>query len=219
MVRKGSPVRVRQRASETVLQRGFLVFGPARVTTSRSNGSGRRFGADTGMALTSAVWAPLIGVAPQARSPVRRTAGQPVGNASWTTTTSPMTKRPAGRHRPGGRVGGEARSRRKSRSRTRLRTRPGTAGFWFRADLRDGARNRATLSHFVQPGRALPYRGASLHASARARAVVGLDDEIHTVFDRRCGWGRHVRARSRRVWLARAAKGQKGPPTSAAGGP
>jgi hypothetical protein len=34
MVRKGSTVRVRQRASETVLQRGFLCFGAARVTTS-----------------------------------------------------------------------------------------------------------------------------------------------------------------------------------------
>ena len=34
MVRKGSPVRVRQRASETVLRRGSLVLGVDRVTTS-----------------------------------------------------------------------------------------------------------------------------------------------------------------------------------------
>jgi hypothetical protein len=34
MVRKGSPVRVRQRASETALQRGFVVSGAAPVTTS-----------------------------------------------------------------------------------------------------------------------------------------------------------------------------------------
>jgi hypothetical protein len=34
MVRKGSPVRVRQRASETALQRGFLVSGPGQTTTS-----------------------------------------------------------------------------------------------------------------------------------------------------------------------------------------
>jgi hypothetical protein len=34
MVRKGSPVRVRQRASETAVQRGFLILGAARMTTS-----------------------------------------------------------------------------------------------------------------------------------------------------------------------------------------
>jgi hypothetical protein len=35
MVRKGSPVRVRQRASETALERGVLFIGVALVTTSR----------------------------------------------------------------------------------------------------------------------------------------------------------------------------------------
>jgi hypothetical protein len=34
MVRKGSPVRVRQRASQTMLRRGSLVLGVDRVTTS-----------------------------------------------------------------------------------------------------------------------------------------------------------------------------------------
>jgi len=34
MVRKGSPVRVWQRASETALQRGFLISGAGRMTTS-----------------------------------------------------------------------------------------------------------------------------------------------------------------------------------------
>jgi hypothetical protein len=53
MVRKGSPVRVRQRASETAPQRGFLVFGSARMTTSES------FLARRGRA-----W-PLIGAAPR----------------------------------------------------------------------------------------------------------------------------------------------------------
>lgn len=40
--KEGSTVRVRQRTSETALRRGFLVCGPARVTTSRTSGSGRR---------------------------------------------------------------------------------------------------------------------------------------------------------------------------------
>jgi hypothetical protein len=41
MVRKGSPVRVRQRASEMPPQRGFLVFGAVWMTTSETSGSGR----------------------------------------------------------------------------------------------------------------------------------------------------------------------------------
>jgi len=51
MVRKGSPVRVRQRALKTALQRGLLVSGAARMTTSE------RFLARRGQA-----W-PLIGAA------------------------------------------------------------------------------------------------------------------------------------------------------------
>ena len=43
----GSPVRVPQRASQTVLQRGFLVFEPVPMTTSRDNGSGHRSEPDT----------------------------------------------------------------------------------------------------------------------------------------------------------------------------
>jgi len=39
MVRKGSPVRVRQRASETALRRGFLVFGAVRTTLPDGKGS------------------------------------------------------------------------------------------------------------------------------------------------------------------------------------
>jgi hypothetical protein len=42
MVRKASPVRVRQRASQTVLQRGVLVFGASWVTTSGPSGRGRQ---------------------------------------------------------------------------------------------------------------------------------------------------------------------------------
>ena len=42
---EGSPVRVRQRVSETALQRGFLVFGAARMTTSeRSEREGVKHG-------------------------------------------------------------------------------------------------------------------------------------------------------------------------------
>ena len=47
MVRKGSPVRVRQRASGAALQCGFPVFGAAWVTTSQAKGSGHRSEPDT----------------------------------------------------------------------------------------------------------------------------------------------------------------------------
>jgi hypothetical protein len=57
MVRKGSPVRVRQRASETALQRGFLVFGAAPLTPSELFRAGR-----------GQAW-PLAGAAPPLAGP------------------------------------------------------------------------------------------------------------------------------------------------------
>ena len=74
---------------------------------------------------------------------------------------------------------------------------------------RDGSGVPA-LMLLVQPGRlGSPTGGASLHAKRPGSG--GSGRRVHTVFDRRRGWGRHVRARSRRVWLS-SAKVQKGPP-------
>jgi hypothetical protein len=61
MVRKGSPVRVRQRASQTALQRGFLVFGPALVTPSSGKGRGRRLNPAEAFPAQSCCGAPLRG--------------------------------------------------------------------------------------------------------------------------------------------------------------
>ena len=80
MVRKGSPVRVRQRASETVLQRGFLILGAARMTPSRRSGRGRR-SQQRGASLGVTPPAPLRGTSPGGRSAPRAQHGYPVGNA------------------------------------------------------------------------------------------------------------------------------------------
>jgi hypothetical protein len=53
MVRKGPPVRIRQRALETALPRGLLDFGAARATSRRS-GRGQRF-------LTTYAWHCIAG--------------------------------------------------------------------------------------------------------------------------------------------------------------
>jgi hypothetical protein len=75
MVRKGSPVRVRQRASETALQRGFFVSGAGRVTTSTDKGRGRRFEPDKGCRPSEPGTAPLDVVGRRGKSSARRAAG------------------------------------------------------------------------------------------------------------------------------------------------
>jgi hypothetical protein len=96
MVRKGSPVRVRQRASETALRRGSLIFGAARMTTSTGNGSGRRSCSTSGVSLQSPVRRLLSRCDARAGSPARR----PPGN-QW--ATSRRQQAPSGMANPSGR--------------------------------------------------------------------------------------------------------------------
>jgi hypothetical protein len=89
MVRKGSPIRVRQRASETPLQRGFLVSRAARMTTSY------RFLARRGQA-----W-PLIGAAPCAfASRQRRVLNRRYPRGTRPAGTTVLAARFAHRGRP-----------------------------------------------------------------------------------------------------------------------
>jgi hypothetical protein len=101
MVRKGSPVRVRQRALETALQRGFLDFRAAPVTTSRRSGRDRRFRSTRGASSRARCGACCRGGTPMPDRrlvvhpgtqwvPFRRR--RPVSTGEWLGGTRPLTR-------------------------------------------------------------------------------------------------------------------------------
>jgi hypothetical protein len=82
MVRKGSPVRVRQRASEAGLLRGFSVFGAAPMTISRHE-EGSSVAAGVAPACVWGHRGRATRHIPLARSTASRSAGYSAGNARF----------------------------------------------------------------------------------------------------------------------------------------